>query len=204
MYLALPQSRLGANGPDVGGFTNFNFSPNGFLFNTLLEAYIKPAVDSVLNEGKNPVLVGVLILAGGTEANIAYNPNPDGDKVSASGAASYLNFLSGITDRCNLNGRFPYMAYQVWDTSADPTNFPAAYTGLMRKALYSIRDTHINREPILQDLLRDKEGGPANSGVHFLQKMYPKYGQRFGTQYRSLLSMNRYPIYARTLSDIFD
>ena len=204
VYLALPQSRLGANGPDVGGFTNFNFSPNGFLFNTLLEAYIKPAVDSVLNEGKNPVLVGVLILAGGTEANIAYNPNPDGDKVSASGAASYLNFLSGITDRCNLNGRFPYMAYQVWDTSADPTNFPAAYTGLMRKALYSIRDTHINREPILQDLLRDKEGGPANSGVHFLQKMYPKYGQRFGTQYRSLLSMNRYPIYARTLSDIFD
>ncbi len=204
VHLGLPQSRLGSNGPDVGGFTEFNFSPNGFLYNTLLEAYIKPAVDSVLNEGKNPILVGVLILTGGSEANIAYNPNADGDKVSASGAQSYINFLNGITNSCNLNGRFPYMAYEVWDTQVEPTNFPKAYTELMRNSLLSLKNVHINRHVVLQDLLRDKIGGVANLGVHFLQREYVKYGRRFGQEYRSLLSMSRYPIYGRTLSDIFD
>ena len=204
VYLGLPQARLGSNGPDVGGFTDFNFSPDGFLYNTLLEAYIKPAVDSVLNEGKNPVLVGVLLMIGGAEANIAYNPNASGDKVSTSGAQTYINFLAGITDSCNLNGRYPHIVYEVWDTLANPTNYPQVYTKLMRDAMRTLKDIHINRHTVLQDLQRDKIGGAVNSGVHFLQKEYVRYGRRFGQEYRSLLSMNKYPIYARTLSDIFD
>ena len=143
-------------------------------------------------------------MIGGAEANIAYNPNASGDKVSTSGAQTYINFLAGITDSCNLNGRYPHIVYEVWDTLANPTNYPQVYTKLMRDAMRTLKDIHINRHTVLQDLQRDKIGGAVNSGVHFLQKEYVRYGRRFGQEYRSLLSMNKYPIYARTLSDIFD
>jgi hypothetical protein len=215
IYLGVPQSRIGSDGPTVAGYQNFNFSPSGgLLFNTLVESYIKPAADAILNVGKNPLLVGTIIMHGATEANVAYNPNQSGNKVALSAAQSYANVIAGIVTSCKLGGRMPYMAYEAWDTGLtfdEGTVYPPIYTDMVRKALRSIKNVHINRHPILQDLARDgkaqSDGSliPAASiGVHFLQKEYPLYGKRFATQYRSLLSMNRYPLYGRTLSDLFD
>jgi len=205
IMLGAPQTRLGSNGPDYPDFPEFNFSPSGgFLYNTLLQAYIKPAVDEVMNQGKNPLLVGLIILQGGSETFINYNPNPDGDKVVASGAQTYINFIEGLKESTKVGGDYPWLAYTIWDTF-EPTNYPIAFSQEMRKQVQSLANNHKNRFVNLGNLRRDKlPGDPGANGVHFLQKEYPRYGKRFGHFYKSLLSMRRYPLYGRTLSDIFD
>jgi len=211
IFFAVTGSRLGSDGPPGPGTSEFNFSPSsGYLYNTLLESYVKPAVDDLMNNSKNPLLVGTIVLHGGTEAKIDYNPNPSGNKVSASGVETYINFLRGIQVDTKVGGIWPYMFYAMWQTLPDgstaQSDYPKIYTDAMNKALSELHNVHINRMVNLVDLLRDKTeaGDPAVDGIHFLQKSYPRYGRRFGTNYRSLLSMNKYPIYGRTLSDIFD
>ena len=211
IFFAITGSRLGSDGPPGPGTSEFNFSPSaGYLYNTLLESYVKPAVDDLMNNSKNPLLVGTIVLHGGTEAKIDYNPNPSGNKVSASGAETYANFLRGIQADTKVGGLWPYMFYAMWQTlpdgSTSQSDYPKIYTDAMNKALSEFHNVHINRMVNLVDLLRDKTeaGDPAVDGIHFLQRSYPRYGRRFGTNYRSLLSMNKYPIYGRTLSDIFE
>jgi hypothetical protein len=157
-----------------------------------------------MNQAKNPLLVGLIILQGGSETFQGYNPNPDGDKVVASGAQTYVNFIEGLEESTKVGGEYPWLAYNIWDTF-EPTSYPIANSQEMRKQQKSLSNPHKNRLVDLQDLRRDKvPGDPGANGVHFIQMEYPKYGKRFGHFYRSLLSMNRYPLYGRTLSDIFD
>ena len=202
IFLASTGSRLGSNGPTFLGNDEYNFSPSGYLFNTLNQSYIKPAVDHLMNNGKHPLLVGTLIMAGGTEANISYNPTPDGSKVSTSGAATYVNFLSATEAAAKVSGRAPWIAYEVWDSGS--SDYPEVYSKLMQKALYGLKDISITRRINMQNLERDKGTTAQNTDIHFVQYKYPDYGRQFAGAYRALLTWRRSPIFGRTLSEIFN